>query len=245
MNPKAVIISCIIISIFILAGCVDPYKQDEINAEIVSTVKTSPDTSKGCSRLSGGSDCPEGYFCYESISGGLGPDGPIDGGHIGGGNECYKLCETDSDCPDTSPHCVGKEVITQDMAEIKNLCLKESCAGQGEKYYKLNYKPDRCCKGLTDVFGRATGYISIADQCYSTGEEAFLLIGKCSDCGNRICESVETVCGCPEDCRGQNLSDYATVQDFCTLYWDTNEAIRKKCRPWESFSDNSICELCT
>ena len=62
--------------------------------------------------------------------------------------------------------------------------------------------------------GEMTG-ISVEDVCYETGLISGNPIGICTNCGNGICEEIETVCGCPTDCVGEEKSDFLTVQDFC------------------------------
>ena len=37
----------------------------------------------------------------------------------------------------------------------------------------------------------------------------------CSDCGNGICEDIETLCGCFEDCEGIKKPMYENVEEFC------------------------------
>lgn len=214
------------------------------NETVLSNNKSVPVELQDCSRVPGQiKKCPDGYFCYESISGGLGPEGQLPIEHLGGDNKCYKLCEGDSDCLEEAPHCIVKRIRTEDYVSSINLCFEKDCAGQGDKYYN-DFKPDYCCEGLTDVYNPASGYISVTDKCYYTANKGFLQGGHCSNCGNGICEDIESVCGCPEDCEGKRRSDYETVQEFCNNYWDTYETIRTRCETWDSFKNNPICNLC-
>lgn len=199
---------------------------------------------QACSRIADQiRECPEGYFCYESIGGGIGPEGPLPVTHLGGDNKCHKLCQVDSDCTVRNPHCIGKAIVTGDASENIALCWKEDCAAQGENYYDAG-KPDRCCEGLIDVYSSADGYISIADECYYTASGGSLEGGKCSDCGNGVCEAVESVCGCPEDCEGKGRFDYETVDEFCDEHWSVSNVTQTRCETWEIFVDNPICDIC-
>ena len=88
------------------------------------------------------------------------------------------------------------------------------CGGQGESIVPnpIN-QVDECCEGLKDV---SDTRLSIADGCYVTGQffdGIHSII--CSNCGNGICENVEGVCGCAEDCIGKEKSDFNTIQEFC------------------------------
>jgi hypothetical protein len=214
------------------------------NSTSIKEKKYIPVELQECSRVPGQiKKCPEGYFCYESISGGLGPDGPLPIEHVGGDNKCYKVCSKDSDCTIETPYCVLKKFQTEDMLESIHFCFEKDCASQGEQYYN-NSKPNHCCDGLTDVYTPADGYISVADKCYFTDNMGFIKGGYCSDCGNGICEHDESICGCPDDCNGKGRSEYKTVQEFCNGYWNTYETIRTRCEKWDSFKNNPICKLC-
>jgi hypothetical protein len=92
--------------------------------------------------------------------------------------------------------------------------ILSSCGVQGQTVHFSNFlSPDECCKGLDNV--HTSDSVSIADECYWNGMESGAPIIICSDCGNGICEEVESVCGCKEDCVGKGKSRYQTVQEFC------------------------------
>ncbi len=115
-----------------------------------------------------------------------------------------------------------------------------NCAGQGELWDAGDDSyPNSCCEGLTTV--SSAGGISVADECYWKGMDSGYPGGICSDCGNRICESAESVCGCSEDCVGQDKSDYETIEEFCSssdyeLYCD---------RDFSEGFELDLCDLCS
>lgn len=80
-----------------------------------------------CSRLPGYSRnidaCPNGYVCYEDLSGGLGPEGAIPIESDGGDKKCHQSCATDSDCPIETPNCITKKIKSEDMVEGFRLCF--------------------------------------------------------------------------------------------------------------------------
>jgi len=83
--------------------------------------------------------------------------------------------------------------------------------------------------------------ISIGDGCYETMMESGNPIGICINCGNGVCEDIEDVCNCPEDCGAEN-SDYVTVEDFCDHYTPLDSGLATQCR--ENIDSAPICELC-
>ena len=109
------------------------------------------------------------------------------------------------------------------------------CAGAGE-LCDYSGMPDKCCSGLKDV--SSPDSISISDKCYWKGTSSGSPIGECSDCGNGICEDVESVCGCAEDCAGKGKSDYATIQQFCEEGYDVY------CDELTEEMGLDICKLC-
>ena len=110
------------------------------------------------------------------------------------------------------------------------------CAGQGEGYEFTNpEEPDECCGELEDV--HSTDSISVEDTCYWTGTVSGYPGGVCSNCGNGICEEIESVCGCAEDCAGLGKSTYNTIQQFC------NEGYDKYCEGHEDL-ELELCSIC-
>lgn len=75
----------------------------------------------------------------------------------------------------------------------------QRCLNAGELAFDESTGVNRgeCCEGL----------VKIGDVFYDsnkTCEEIFRIVGYgsiCSDCGNKICESWENRCNCPEDCK--------------------------------------------
>jgi len=123
-----------------------------------------------------------------------------------------------------------------------NVCCVP-CAKEGESFSQVyeDY-PEHCCEGLTEWHSGFDTRISIADECYDTGLAAGYPVGTCINCGNDICEDIETLCNCPEDCAGKNKSDYLTVGEFCqSTFW--NQTISGACEE-DIIKDSPICELC-
>ncbi|MFA5020013.1 MAG: hypothetical protein WC533_02855 [Candidatus Pacearchaeota archaeon] len=127
--------------------------------------------------------------------------------------------------------------LTKQECENANIFENVNCARQGEVFDSFNSSdnlPDACCSGLIDVSKPDT--ISIADKCYWDGlASGWPFSGVCSDCGNGVCEDVESVCGCLKDCGAEN-SDYIAIQDFCDNGYDLY------CN--KGLSDLPICSLC-
>jgi hypothetical protein len=98
---------------------------------------------------------------------------------------------------------------------------KVVCASEGEEFSMVyDEYPDVCCNGLTAWDAGFDTRISIDDECYSTGLVAGNPIGVCINCGNDICEDLENPCNCPEDCVGEEKSDYSNVEEFCADEYD-------------------------
>ncbi|MBT4166430.1 hypothetical protein HOE04_05310 [archaeon] len=129
----------------------------------------------------------------------------------------------------------------KDELDMCNLCPGDlptpECAKQGEWYdFTDPTNSNECCEGIDDV--HSTDSLSVADECYWTGTASGYPGGVCSNCGNGICESVESVCGCAEDCIEKEKSSYQTVEEFCS-------------DGYNSYCDNEytqyleLCELCS
>jgi len=112
------------------------------------------------------------------------------------------------------------------------------CAGQGKWYGFTNpFTPNECCDGLSNV--HSTDSVSVADECYWTGTETGYPGGVCSDCGNGVCEDVESVCGCTEDCIGKGKSSYDTIQEFC------DDGYERYCGDVPEGMELELCNLCS
>ena len=133
--------------------------------------------------------------------------------------------------------------ITNKIQEEPTGELKD-CAKEGEHFsevYTEDY-PENCCEGLTDWESGMDTSISIADKCYATGAMAGSPVGTCINCGNGVCEDIESVCNCPEDCSGKNKSDFLSIEDFCQSGpW--NRTYSKVCE--NEIKGFPICDLCT
>jgi hypothetical protein len=111
-----------------------------------------------------------------------------------------------------------------------------NCGVQGQTINFANpLTPNECCEDLDDV--NTQDSVSVSDECYWDGKESGSPVSTCSDCGNGICEDVESVCGCSEDCVGKGKSDFNTVQEFC------DEGYDEYCEGLEG-TGIELCELC-
>ena len=112
-----------------------------------------------------------------------------------------------------------------------------NCGTQGESIdFTDTSTPNECCFGLRNVNNQDS--FSIADECYWAGTVTGKPILACSACGNGICENVESVCGCPQDCTGKGESIYGTVPDFC------EEGYEKYCGFSSEGAELELCKLC-
>ncbi|RLG11754.1 hypothetical protein DRN73_04575 [Candidatus Pacearchaeota archaeon] len=114
-----------------------------------------------------------------------------------------------------------------------------NCAQEGELFSNVftDKYPEHCCEGLMDWHSGMDTSISIADTCYQTGLLSGWPVGTCLNCGNNICEDIETPCNCPEDCLGKGKSEYLTVEEFCTDGYD------EYCENIEPINQE-LCNLC-
>jgi len=117
------------------------------------------------------------------------------------------------------------------------------CANAGEQFslvYKDEY-PEYCCENLKEWSSGMDTRISIGDECYDTMMESGSPIGTCINCGNGVCEDIENICNCPDDCSAEN-SEYVTVEDFCDALVGVKTGLTSMCK--EDFFDLPLCKLC-
>ncbi|MFH1234578.1 MAG: hypothetical protein V1493_03110 [Candidatus Diapherotrites archaeon] len=175
---------------------------------------------------------------------------PLIGTSPDGYRECYNgtLCKVGGgySCKE------GKCVLTKVFADCQkcpngcenNACKTVECAKEGEQYSEVftTEYPSKCCAGLTGFMTGLDTRISIQDNCYQTGSASGWPVGHCTNCGNKICESIETVCSCPGDCIGQGRSQYKTIKEFCespyTRYCSVDGAVSSSDSP-------QLCALCS
>lgn len=121
--------------------------------------------------------------------------------------------------------------------------VPKKCAQEGEMF-SLVYSeyPDHCCIGLTEWYSGMDTRMSIGDTCYATVNVAGAPVGTCINCGNGICEEIEDVCNCEQDCAGGLNSDYSTIDEFCSSEW--NDHMAHICKEWQKLGDYPICDLC-
>jgi len=106
--------------------------------------------------------------------------------------------------------------------------------------------PEKCCEGLTEFESGMDTRYTIGDKCYETGMESGNPVGICINCGNGICEDIEDICSCPEDCPNGENSAY-TIESFCED-WEIS-SFKSGCDSgyivdFESGEKLPICDLC-
>lgn len=126
--------------------------------------------------------------------------------------------------------------------EEKDEIPEENCAKEGEMYSDVftDRYLEHCCEGLTEFYAGMDTRISIGDECYTTMMTAGAPYGICINCGNGICEDIENVCNCPEDCGNGENSQYSTGGEFCEKEWE----IWKEACEITPMKDFPICDLC-
>jgi hypothetical protein len=98
-----------------------------------------------------------------------------------------KICPDGSSVGRTGPNC-----------KFAACPVVNNCANEGDKVRESGAGfPTKCCSNLKPMYGYAR------EDCSLPGIEGD--IGKCSNCGNDICETKnnENKCNCPEDCSAQ------------------------------------------
>jgi hypothetical protein len=117
------------------------------------------------------------------------------------------------------------------------------CAKEGKQFSFVytNEYPEHCCEGLTEWQSGMDTRISIGNECYETMSMSGSPVGTCINCGNGICENIEDVCNCPDDCDAED-SQYVTVNDFCDDFVGVNTGLAGMCK--EDPYDLPLCKLC-
>jgi len=129
------------------------------------------------------------------------------------------------------------------------------CAKEGEKYSQVysGYQ-NQCCEGLTEWnSGMDTRKIENG-KCVETDLVSGNPVGTCINCGNGVCEAIEDICNCPEDCEfdcakeGEKYSQvYSGYQNQCCeglTEWNSGMDTRKiengKCVETDLVSGNPV-----
>jgi hypothetical protein len=109
------------IAIFLLAsGCnQQPAVSQKSQAQNQPAQNTQTSSLQSCAA---DGVCPQGFYCYNSQYGGMGPYGVVTGPQEGD-LLCHKLCQTDADCAKTEK-CVEKEILGGDVVMSKKFCIK-------------------------------------------------------------------------------------------------------------------------
>jgi len=86
------------------------------------------------------------------------------------------------------------------LLQTDKACSSE-CAQEGEEYsIVFDTYPDHCCSGLTE-WERGMDTSRVVDgECVDSDSVSGYPLGLCINCGNGICEEIESACNCPEDC---------------------------------------------
>lgn len=154
--------------------------------------------------------------------------------------------------PSNIPFCCTQEAkICPDGTSVGRggwFCSFEKCpklenyAKEGEKFSAVyDEYPEHCQEGLIEWSSGMDTRISIADECYMTFALSGLPVGICINCGNGICEDIEGVCNCPEDCVGQGKSNYLNAEEFCNSTRGQN--LVENCEEEFAMQD-PLCNLC-
>lgn len=107
-------------------GWAKPIPLVEKNSQAETPIEEKMAPLQECSREHNQQEaCPEGYVCYEHLSGGLGPFGALPIEPFGGDKLCHKECFTDNDCPLNAPMCLLTKRTTEDTIEAFFLCFSE------------------------------------------------------------------------------------------------------------------------
>lgn len=90
-----------------------------------------------------------------------------------------------------------------------NLPPDSDCAKEGENFSKVftDEYPSECCEGLTEWDSGMDTREVVDGICVETGAVSGYPVGTCINCGNGICEDIENICNCPEDCEGSTELD--------------------------------------
>jgi len=147
------------------------------------------------------SDCPEDYVCYNSQLCSNLLEGVVCNAQTGD-LKCHKLCEADSDCSKDMPYCEEIGFISGDAIGLNNICVVSDCAEEGEQFSKVyvGEYPESCCEGLIEWDSGFDTREVVNGECVETGMVSGWPVGTCLNCGNSVCEDIENVCNCPEDC---------------------------------------------
>jgi hypothetical protein len=116
--------------------------------------------------------------------------------------------------------------------------LINTCGKIGEQTSTV-YKeyPAECCEGLTAWASGMDTSISVAEKCYDTNLMAGSPINTCIPCGNGVCDSMESVCNCPADCKDNTNSDYPSLFEFCTTGY------KQYCNNPQAL-ESYLCKIC-
>jgi hypothetical protein len=98
------------------------------------------------------------------------------------------------------------------------------CAKEWEHFSKVftDKYPKKCCEGLTEWMSGMDTRKVIDNKCVKTHALRGWPVGTCINCGNGICESIENICNCPQDCSSSNSDQDQDCIDRVNEYFDSS-----------------------
>ena len=107
--------------------------------------------------------------------------------------------------------------VDNKKVKIRFLAIEEDVCGKEGKFFSENNLEgyvNSCCDGFLGYVAGTNLSVSVEDVCYGTNLLNNNSLGICLNCGNGVCEEIENVCNCPEDCIGKNLSGFNDSWEF-------------------------------
>ena len=103
---------------------------------------------------------------------------------------------------DTDEGCDDGNILNGDGCSFDCQLEVSGCANEGSQFSKVftTQYPFNCCSGLTEWNSGMDTRKVVDGVCVQTGLASGSPIGTCINCGNHICEPIETICNCPDDC---------------------------------------------
>lgn len=157
-------------------------------------------------------------------------------------------CPATQGCPEDAKICPDGSVVVRDPDNNCEFpeCPESECAKEGESFSWIftDEYPEHCCEGLTEWQGGMDTRVSIGDECYATGLVSGNPVGTCINCGNGICEEIENVCNCPDDCTAKSDTahhSFASVAEFCEF----ENKYTAYCKNLGTTEESELSEICS
>ncbi|MDD5146554.1 MAG: Ser-Thr-rich GPI-anchored membrane family protein, partial [Candidatus Pacebacteria bacterium] len=86
------------------------------------------------------------------------------------------------------------------------------CAKEGQQFSSIftDQYPAKCCSGLIGWESGMDTRRVVNGECVVTGLLSGWPVGTCLNCGNGVCESIENICNCPQDCKPTKMLNLIT-----------------------------------